>query len=70
MHGSNFREWEALRAEVETIRKCITNYMGLLFGGVGFAFVALGSRTQEVLSVQGDASTLVPLGSRHLRSGL
>ena len=70
MHSCSFRELEMLRREVETIRKCITNYMGLLFGGVGLAFFTMGARAQEVLSSPSATGTLVPLGIAALALGL
>lgn len=41
MQKQNIREYEIVRSELVNIRNCITNYIGFLIGGSGFAFIGL-----------------------------
>lgn len=56
MQKQNLDEYKILRAETESVKKCITDYMRFLFIGIGVLFSAWGK-----LSIGNDVENTIPM---------
>jgi hypothetical protein len=59
MQKQNFQEYVSLRKEIDSIKKCVTDYMGFLILGIGAAFSVwgtIGAKSTETYNV------ILPLG--------
>jgi hypothetical protein len=67
MQKQNFQEYVALRREIDSIKKCVTDYMGFLILGIGAAFSVwgtIGAKSSDNYNV------ILPLGYSSLAISL
>lgn len=58
MQKQNIQEYLAIRREIASIKKCVTDYMGFLILGIGAAFSVWGT----IGAKSGGTNALLPLG--------
>jgi hypothetical protein len=66
MQSQNIQEYQSIRREIDSIKKCITDYMGFLILGIGAAFSVWGSITANSTG----PDTIVGLGYSSLAISL